>query len=388
MAHRLKKRADGNYQRQITVGRNPDGSYIRKSIYAPTLKELEQKVADAKQKIQEGVVILDNRTTFADIANIWLDQCNPAQTELWHMRQRTVIEKHLLPVLGFMKVTDLKQFHLQMLINAKAKEGYATASMKQIKQTAVRIMDVAIQAETISRNVFHGVKVPTIPPKERQALTPFQIQIVNETWETHFMGYSAMIMLYCGLRRGELCALQWKDVDLLRDTITVSKAIEILTNQATIKEPKSRAGFRTIPIPKVLHDVLDSVKGADEEYVCPTKHGKLMTGSAWTSAWNSYMHHLNLYCGGSQASRTKEKVQKFPEFSAHMLRHTYATMLYDAGVDVKSAQYFLGHADIEMTLSVYTHLTPFKVDEAVSTLNAHLDTAVEIETTREFHDFS
>ena len=386
MAHRLKKRADGNYQRQIIVGRNPDGSYIRKSIYAPTIKELERKVADAQLKIQEGIAILDNRTTFADLADIWLEDCNPTQNEKWHMRQRTVINKHLLPSLGYMKVTELKQYHLQMLINAKAKSGMATGTMKQIKQTAVRILDVGIQAETLQRNVFQSVKVPSVPPKERQALTPFQIKVVNENWETHFMGYPAMIMLYCGLRRGELCALQWKDVDLLNDTISVTKAIEILTNQSTIKEPKSRAGVRNIPIPKVLHDVLVQVKGNDDDYVCPTRHGNLMTGTAWTSAWNSYMHHLNLCCGGKSASRSSEEIEMFPKFTAHMLRHTYATMLYDAGVDIKSAQYFLGHADIEMTLAIYTHLTPFKVEEAIGTLNDHLQNTVDIEISDLFEE--
>ena len=97
-----------------------------------------------------------------------------------------------------------------------------------------------------------------------------------------------------------------------------------------------------------------------------------MTGSAWSSAWYSYMNHLNLYCGGKNASRSSPRVQAFEKFSAHMLRHTYATMLYDAGVDIKSAQYFLGHASIELTLSIYTHLTPYKVDQAIGSFNAHL----------------
>lgn len=171
-----------------------------------------------------------------------------------------VIENHLLPSLGAMRVTELKQFHLQMLINSKAKAGFSSNSMKQMKQTAVRILDVAIQAETIQRNVFEKVKVPYTPPKERQALNEEQIRVVNETWETHFMGCPAMIMLYCGLRRGELCALQWKDIDLEKDMISVTKAIEILTNQSRIKQPKSKAGIRNIPIPKILHEMLEQVK--------------------------------------------------------------------------------------------------------------------------------
>lgn len=97
-----------------------------------------------------------------------------------------------------------------------------------------------------------------------------------------------------------------------------------------------------------------------------------MTDSAFSSAWHSYMNHLNLMYGGKNASRSRPKIEVIKPFTPHMLRHTYATMLYDAGVDIKSAQKFLGHANIEMTLSVYTHLTKFKIDSAIESLNTHI----------------
>lgn len=384
---KLKKRSDGNYQKQITIGKRADGSYIRKSIYAPTLKELDRKVLDAQQKIRQGVFILDERTTFADIAKTWLEDCNPTMSEKWHQRQRLLINKHLIPSLGSMRVCEIKQYHLQMLINGKAKDNYATGTMKQIKQTATRILEVAVQSELIPRNVFEKVKVPCVPPKERKALTPKQIELINETWETHFMGYPAMIMLYCGLRRGELLALTWGDIDLEKNVVSVNKAIEVLTNQAIVKSPKSKAGCRIVPIPTILHDVLLQVVGDKNDLVCPSRHGEVMTRSAWSSAWYSYMNHLNLYCGGRNASRSNERKQAFEKFTAHMLRHTYATMLYDAGVDVKSAQYFLGHASIELTLSIYTHLTPFKMDQAIGTLNLHLSEIADIEITGQYADY-
>ena len=105
-----------------------------------------------------------------------------------------------------------------------------------------------------------------------------------------------------------------------------------------------------------------------------------MSETACRRAWNSYRHYLNLKAGGRDASRTHEKVQAIDNITAHMLRHTYASMLYEAGVDIKSAQRFLGHADIEMTLAVYTHLTKFKEDEAINSLNAHLDKVANLET--------
>ena len=96
-----------------------------------------------------------------------------------------------------------------------------------------------------------------------------------------------------------------------------------------------------------------------------------MTHVAYVSSWNSYMHFLNIKAGGRDASRSNPKVQALEPFTAHQLRHTYATMLYDAGVDVKSAQKFLGHSDIQVTLKIYTHLSEGKEQAAVDAINKH-----------------
>ena len=98
-----------------------------------------------------------------------------------------------------------------------------------------------------------------------------------------------------------------------------------------------------------------------------------MSGAAYKSAWDSFMNHLNIKAGGQNACGPKHpRIQVIDRITAHMLRHTYATILFDAGVDVKSAQKFLGHADIEVTLSIYTHLSKFKEDQAIKALNDHL----------------
>jgi len=253
-----------------------------------------------------------------------------------------------------------------------AKDGLSTSTMKKAKQTAVRIMNVAVENDLMVRNVFSNVKVHTVEPHERRALTEKERDLVNRTWQGHRMGHAVMIMMYCGLRRGELLALTWRDIDLERKVLSVNKSASMFKNQPYIKKPKSKAGTREIPIPNILADVLRELP-RDYPLVCPDAQGKMMSDTAYRRAWNSYRHYLNLKAGGRDASRIRAKVQAIDNITAHMLRHTYASMLYEAGVDIKSAQRFLGHADIEMTLAVYTHLTKFKEDEAISSLNAHLD---------------
>ena len=366
------KRSNGLYQKNIIVGRKEDGAYLRKTIYGKTKKELDLKVAEITQQVYQGIYVPENKTTFGEMSEIWLTQYNPTANEKWIYRQKSVINKHLLPTLKYMKLKDLKPYHLQSIINKMAKDSLSTSTMKKAKQTAVRILNVGVENDLIMRNVFANIKVPTIEPHERRALTEEERELVNRTWRGHRMGHGVMIMMYCGLRRGELLALTWKDIDLERKVLSVNKSASMFKNQPRVKKPKSKAGTREIPIPNVLVDLLREIPH-DYPLVCPDAKGEMMSDTAYRRAWNSYRHYLNLKAGGRDASRTKAKVQAIDNITAHMLRHTYASMLYEAGVDIKSAQRFLGHADIEMTLAVYTHLTKFKEDEAISSLNAHLD---------------
>ena len=185
------------------------------------------------------------------------------------------------------------------------------------------------------------------------------------------MGVAAMIMLYAGLRIGEVLALEWTDIDLEARTITVSKARTLFKNQASVKSPKTKAGIRVVPIPEILYDVLHSVR-KKQGLVCPDINGKLMSLNAQKNAWNAFINHLNECAGGKKGSGPRKPVMVIDRITPHMLRHTYATMLFDAGVDVKSAQKFLGHSDIEVTLEVYTHLSKFKEDKAIRALDEHL----------------
>ncbi len=373
-----KRRSNGLYQKNIIVGRKENGAYLRKTIYGKTKKELELKVAEITQQVYQGIYVPENKTTFGEMAEIWLTQYNPTANEKWIYRQKGVINKHLLPTLKYMKLKDLKPYHLQSIINKMAKDSLSTSTMKKAKQTAVRILNVGVENDLIMRNVFANVKVPTIEPHERRALTEEEKELVNRTWRGHRMGHAVMIMMYCGLRRGELLALTWKDINLDRKALLVNKSITMIKNQPHVKKPKSKAGTREVPIPNFLVDVLRELPHHNP-LVCPDAKGQMMSDTAYRRAWNSYRHYLNLKAGGKDASRSREKIQAIDNITAHMLRHTYASMLYEAGVDIKSAQRFLGHSDIEMTLAVYTHLTKFKEDEAINSLNAHLDKIATLE---------
>ena len=369
---KTKKRDSGLYHKNMVLGKKPDGTYIRKSVYAKTQRELDAKIAALTKQLNEGIMVWENGITFAELTDIWFNQYNPVATEKWKYRTQCLLNCHLLPTLGEMKIRDLRQIHLQAIISDRAKNGYATSMMKKIKQTAERIIRVAIESDLLTRNPFSGVKVPNIEAEGRRALTQEEISLITNNWKGTLFGHGAMIMLYAGLRQGEVLALNWEDIDFENRLIHVTKSRGVLTNKPTIKTPKTKAGYRDVPMPDILYDALLSIR-KKKGLVCPDTKGRLMSGAAYKSAWDSFMNHLNIKAGGQNACGPKHpRIQVIDRITAHMLRHTYATILFDAGVDVKSAQKFLGHADIEVTLSIYPHLSKFKEDQAIKALNDHL----------------
>ena len=368
---KLKKRDDGRYQKSVIVGKKPNGKYIKKSVYGKTQKELEANIHALTNEINSGVAVWQSDITFSQLAKIWMEQYHPMESEKWKYREQQVINCHLLPTLGGMYARELKQVHLQSIVSSLATQGYATGTMKKIKQTAVRIMQVAVESDLIVKNPFSGIKVPYVEPEPRRALTEEEVSLITENWRGARMGLAAMIMLYAGLRIGEVLALEWTDIDFTERTITVSKSRTVLKNKPSIKAPKTKAGIRIVPVPEILYDVLVSAR-KQKGLVNPDTKGNLMSGIAERNAWKAFMNHLNECAGGSKGAGPRKPVWVLDKITPHMLRHTYATMLFDAGVDVKSAQRFLGHTDIEVTLSIYTHLTKFKEEQAIQMLDKHL----------------
>lgn len=379
---RAKKREDKRYEKKITVGRNFDGSLNRISVYAATQKELERKVAEIKVQIEQGIYLSSDTALFGKIAENWIEHFKPTISEKMRLRYKGIIRGKLQP-LAEMRVRDLRPMHLQVIINEMAKDGYAQKSMQMVKQTASQILDLAMQNDLVYRNVFEKIKVPHVDAEERQPITEEQRELILNTWEGHRMGVPALIMLYCGLRRGELLALLWTDIDFKAKTLSVSKAADMPTNATTVKKPKTKAGTRIVPIPDaIMPALLRARREAISMYVCPAmRTGDIMSAQAYTEAWSSYMHYLNLCAGGRDKVRTKNEngkvcfipaVQAMEPFTAHQLRHSYATMLYDADVDVKTAQKLLGHADFSVTMKIYTHLSTEKESAGIEKLNQHV----------------
>lgn len=317
---------------------------------------------------------MDKNILFNQLSDIWLYERKPTLTYNWFNSLKNQI-KHSQKYIGNKKVIDIKPFDIDTIIFSLAEYNPNTnkpASKKYLQSlvnTLQRIFDFAIENELIYRNPAKGKKkiIPkNAPQKIVEAITPRQQQLVINV--EHRAKTAAIIMMFTGLRTGELLALEWNDIDINQQKLYVHQRAQKIASNKFVVVPKTKNGKnRYIKLPSNIISWLEEKKRNATSYlVCPSLDNKLHSPTQWKKLWQSYQNHINYYCYVENCKKNNKKPNsyynphKIPKieksFNPHQLRHTYATLLYLSGVDVLTAQYLLGHSDVSTTLKIYTHL--------------------------------
>ena len=263
----------------------------------------------------------------------------------------------------------------EQLFNYRTSKPLSRKSIKNIRDVISNIFDFAIeenpQIALQLRNPAKGRKIPLEASVTTREAIPvmWQRELILNTG--HPMYIPVMIFLLCGLRRGELIPLKWTDIDFETQVLSVNKTVIEKGNTFVVRsgKAKTKTSIRKIPIPVLLLSTLKtSLPYATSELVCPDPNtSDIYTPSSWGKSWKNYLDYLN-----NCYLNTQNKVSLF-RFTPQILRHTYATILFNAGVDVLSAARFLGHSNPETTMKIYTHLQKEKVSGAVNLYNVYIE---------------
>ena len=380
---RAKKRADGRYCAQIYLGRDEIGRKQYKSVYAKTPTELKEKETAVRLQLGRGLDVLAQRDSFTVWADDWL---HPKEKEKITCRQmdnyRRAVKFWKESLEGY-EIGQVRADDMERVLVYLVDQGLSQRTVNLYRSTIPQILRRAV-GRVIPSNPTDLIGLSSSGRKEeqRRALTAEEQRWI---WDTpHRAQPVAVIMMLSGLRRGELAALTWNDVDLKARTITVNKAIAYDSNGVPSLRhiTKTEAGMRTVDIPQRLADYMTELP-RDNLLVIHSVRGEVMTESAWKKLWGSYLRVLNEKYG----VRTPEDLKRLksgkpgpkrldmtiPNITMHWLRHTFCTLLYLSGVDVVQACAQMGHADVSTTLRIYTHLDAIHKRKSVDKLDAYLN---------------
>ena len=315
--------------------------------------------------------------------------------------------KHMDRAFHGVKLRDIRLSDMQQLVNALAMNNPNTgkpaskATLVNLKKVGNAIFRYARQNDIEGvPNFFDILQIPNSAPVEkRRALGGAEVDAVLGT--PHWAQPMAMVMLFAGLRRGECVPLEWDDVDFDRRVLYVTRSVDLQENSPVVKAGgKTAAARRVVPMPNILADYLlwykdalgdgtfaakcgaraleEELAEADEaseeaavrsyyfathptpsykrpprgglrsDLVFPTIKGDMHSKSTLRRMWEDYLRELNEAAGSDGVPAEEFR------FTAHNLRHTYATILFLQGVDVRDAMQYMGHATFQVTMDIYT----------------------------------
>lgn len=366
---KLTSRTDGRFEKKIYLGVK-DGKKTYKTVYGKNAQEVEEKALLMKIKLRKGIDVSADRDTFETWAKRWLATKERKLSIARYEKYKYCIETQLAS-LKLAQISKICAYDVQDIINDLAKENPNTGkpssekTLKDIVSVVRQIFNMAIKNRVVEFNPADAVDIPAERSEQvRRALTDEEQQWIVHT--PHRARRAAMILMYAGLRRGELIPLTWNDIDFEERTISINKSVVMKNGKPIVKPGRAKTvgSIRIVDIPQILCDYLKNEKSADaspDDLVCVSAKGKMISDSGWKRMWESYLADLNLKYGNLPkdfASKHNPHGVPFmiPRITAHWLRHTFITMMYLAGVDVLTAMQQAGHADIKTTLAIYTHL--------------------------------
>ena len=363
---RRTRRADGLFQVELRY-KDEKGVPKKKSFYGKTQAEAQNKKKAFERDLAAGLKA-DDKTTFCAYADHWL------QTYKSGLKPGTLATyRHDVDLLKAAfpdkKLREIMPSDVQAFIATRA--GLSASAIKKSAMTARAIFEAARQDRLILFNPCDQLSPPDGTAGTHRALEPEERIFITTHCADHRFYHAAMLMLYAGLRRGEVMALRYdRDIDLSAGVIRVTESAHIDEDGTSffLDAPKSAASVREIPILPPLDAILAAAP--KEGLVLPSAKGEMCTESAFTRCFESYITHLEQELNGtSKRWATKEQLAAWKSFHlrCHDLRHTFCSLLYDAGVDPKTAQLWMGHADIMVTLRIYTHLSRQKQSQAAAT---------------------
>ncbi len=354
----FQRRDDGRWVMQIWIGDRYKQTYVKSQ------KEGIQALKKAQQELEQGTLATGPQQTVKQYLEYWLEEVHKPTIRLSsYVKYRKLIYGYIIPALGNIKLQKLTPQHVQSLYRQKAKDGLMPKTITSIHGVLHKALDNAVRWSLVSRNVCDLVSPPRIVKPDIAPLTMEQAKNLLEVVRGHRLETLLTMALTTGMRRGELLALRWSDVNFEEGTVLVKHTVDYIARYGYVEnEAKTKAGRRMIILPSFVLDMLKQHRVQQLEL-------RLKVGDSWQNLDLVFTGLHGGYFNPRYMPKLFNKVLTeagLRHIRFHDLRHSTATLLLSMGVNIKMVQEILGHSDIIVTLGTYGHLLPSMHEEAMS----------------------
>ena len=422
----IRKRGD-SYTITVSCGRDINGKQIRETTTfkppAGLTPKKEQKAAedfarDFEAKVKNGLIMDGRKITLKEFADRWFLEYAPQQLQAGTLEKYRQEMEKVLPTLGHLKLTDLRPAVLHSFFVGMTKDGsrrdgkpggYSKGSITKTRNVFSSILRTAVEWEVLDRNPLDKVRIQADDAAEKlKFFTPEQTglfldfiekpytvttkghQRTDDTGRAYTVGdYQSKkevpeqlrvlfnLAIYAGLRKGELLALEWSDIDFENNTVSVTKAVSVVAGQQITKAPKTKNSRRVVSIPASLTRRIQHLKTDRFRY-------RLSLGDYWKGASWIFIQHDGKQMSYStpyaalqdilqRYNEGKPEAKQLPPIPFHGLRHTSATLLIAGNqMDMRTVSSRLGHAQASTTINIYAHALQEMDRKAVDALEQML----------------
>lgn len=386
------------YEIRVSCGIDINGKKLGKSkTWIPdegmTQKQIEKELARQKVLFEEEVkngICHDNKIRFVDFSKRWMDEYAKVNLTIKTYARYEIYLKRINQGIGHLKLKDITPLQLNAFYRSLEADGVnqrkrydengelinngklAPKTILDHHRVISKILSTAVKWGLLEKNVAMRADPPKVPHREISYLNEQEVRKMLTLLEKEPIQYQTMITLlvYTGIRRGELCGLEWKDIDFENQVMHVVRSAQYIGNKTMItKEPKTKSGIRHFSLSIHACILLKKYKRWQLEQ-------KFNAGDQWTesdrlfTSWNGKPIHPDTVTDWFSKFIKRSGL---PYVTLHSLRHTNATLMIAEGTDVCTVSRRLGHANTATTLNIYAHALKSKDREAANTLDNVLE---------------
>ena len=356
----IYKRKDGRWEGRYIKGHSETNKTQYGYIYGYSYKEVKERLNYAKSNVKSESSDVDKSPNlqYSYWLDLWLNNKKSFVKKSTYIRYKNIIENHIKPTIGILRINEIDTSCIQNFIMEKSisgkKDGSGGLSSKSLYDILLVVKETLVYVEEYHPNTNH-IDFGKIAIKK----TSHEMRVLSQTEEkklnsvllkqTDRYKLGVLICLYTGIRIGELCALRWKNISLLEQTIKIDSTVQRLQNDEDdcksktmiyVSEPKTISSARTIPFPMFLLPIIEIFQGVPESFILSGSEKVIVEPRTMQNRFKKYLE-----LGGINNA------------NFHSLRHTFATRCGESEFDLKALSEILGHSSVKTTLDKYVHST-------------------------------